>query len=282
MHRVSWRAGASCVALLCATLPLASCGNAVDVAGLLFQSREPQSPDERPQAKGDGLTDQTHPANSPASGARSDVSIKRELPDPGFVWIPQPSRSIGDDSDFASAEIAEEAQERLSRLVRDGTIVELYVDQTSHQGARRFVVQIGSHQSDEIARSYLPAAPSRFDSPLSLHDAAVRKADLGARGVHYRVLIGPVPSARSADTPCGALTRQNRPCIVQTMGEGATADSRVSMPQPTLISAAQIPNGTWAGIPHVPTRTPERHSRATQLADRSPLDMGPRLPTSFD
>ena len=211
--------------------------------------------------------------------------IKGELPDPGYASIALSPQSAGEDPNIAAAKMAEEAQQRLSKLVRDGAIVEIFVDRESRQGAallQRFFVQIGSYRSDDAAKGQLAAAQSKFPSLLSLHDAAVRQVDLGLRGLHYRVLIGPFPSARSADTLCSALTQQNQSCIVQTIGEGTTVASRESVRQSTLASAVKIPSGTWASIPYLATDTPKRDSRAAQLADRSPLYTAPGLPNIFD
>ena len=44
--------------------------------------------------------------------------------------------------------------------------------------------------------------------------AAVRRADLGAKGVFYRVRVGPLPARKEARTLCASLSERKVPCFV--------------------------------------------------------------------
>ncbi len=44
--------------------------------------------------------------------------------------------------------------------------------------------------------------------------AAVRRADLGAKGVFYRVRTGPLAARKAARTLCASLSKRKVPCFV--------------------------------------------------------------------
>jgi hypothetical protein len=42
----------------------------------------------------------------------------------------------------------------------------------------------------------------------------VQRADLGARGIYYRIQVGPIADAAAAEHDCAELKRRGEGCIV--------------------------------------------------------------------
>lgn len=75
-------------------------------------------------------------------------------------------------------------------------------------------VQVTSQRSEADARSSWRSLQSKYPGLLGSRQAAIRRADLGAKGVYYRALVGPFASAGEAGDLCNSLKSAGASCIV--------------------------------------------------------------------
>lgn len=77
-----------------------------------------------------------------------------------------------------------------------------------------FVVQVSSQRSEEAARSAYAGLQRRFPSVLGNQPPDIARADLGSRGVFYRVRVGPMETRQAASNLCQSLKNAGGDCIV--------------------------------------------------------------------
>lgn len=78
-----------------------------------------------------------------------------------------------------------------------------------------YAVQVSSQRSEGEAQAAYRSLQAKFPRELGSHRAEIRRADLGARGVYYRALVGPFASAEQASSLCRSLKAAGGSCIVQ-------------------------------------------------------------------
>ena len=79
------------------------------------------------------------------------------------------------------------------------------------RGDSGFSVQLASSQSESDARATLSRLQRQF--PSTLGGGSIRRADLGAKGVYYRVRVGPL-TRDAADKICAQLKSGGAECIL--------------------------------------------------------------------
>ncbi|MGU3494886.1 SPOR domain-containing protein [Xanthobacteraceae bacterium A53D] len=77
-----------------------------------------------------------------------------------------------------------------------------------------YVVQVASQKSEQDALGSFKVLQSRYPQLLGSYQAAVRRADLGDRGVYFRAQVGPFPREQ-ANELCQSLRAQGGDCLVQ-------------------------------------------------------------------
>jgi cell division protein FtsN len=77
-----------------------------------------------------------------------------------------------------------------------------------------WVVQVSSQRSQSDAQASWNALKSRYASVLGNLDASIQSADLGEKGVYYRVRIGPWTDRAQAVEVCEALQAAGGDCFV--------------------------------------------------------------------
>jgi len=77
-----------------------------------------------------------------------------------------------------------------------------------------FQVQLVSVLSEEAANAEWKRISGKNKDLLGTLSPAVTKADLGEKGIYYRLRAGPLADKAAADTLCTALAAQNVGCIV--------------------------------------------------------------------
>jgi hypothetical protein len=82
-------------------------------------------------------------------------------------------------------------------------------------GVGGYSVQVTSQRSEADARAAYRSLQAKFPQQLRGHQAMVRRADLGPKGVYYRALVGPFASAEQAAGLCSSLKSAGGTCIVQ-------------------------------------------------------------------
>src|SRR6185295_6543597 len=72
-------------------------------------------------------------------------------------------------------------------------------------GGGSYLVQVSSQKSEADAESAYRGIKSKYSSVLGSHPHTVRRADLGAKGVYYRAMVGPFGSREEAVQLCSSL-----------------------------------------------------------------------------
>ena len=79
----------------------------------------------------------------------------------------------------------------------------------------QYVVQVGSKQNQTEALASFADMQQKYPTLLASYRPMVQKADLGAKGVWYRLRIGPIVDKSAATKLCGQLKSQGHPdCLV--------------------------------------------------------------------
>jgi hypothetical protein len=78
-----------------------------------------------------------------------------------------------------------------------------------------YSVQVTSQRSEAGAQAEFRALRAKFPTQLGSREPIIRRADLGAKGVYYRALVGPFASADQAAGLCSSLKAAGGTCIVQ-------------------------------------------------------------------
>jgi cell division septation protein DedD len=82
-------------------------------------------------------------------------------------------------------------------------------------GGGSYLVQVSSQKSEADAESSYRGIKSKYSSVLGSHPHTVRRADLGAKGVFYRAMVGPFGSREEAVQVCSSLKQAGGDCVVQ-------------------------------------------------------------------
>jgi hypothetical protein len=78
-----------------------------------------------------------------------------------------------------------------------------------------YLVQVSSQRSEAEAENAYRGIQSKFASVLGSQPHTVRRADLGAKGVYYRAMVGPFASREEAVQVCSSLKQAGGDCVVQ-------------------------------------------------------------------
>jgi hypothetical protein len=78
-----------------------------------------------------------------------------------------------------------------------------------------YLVQVSSQKSEADAQSAYRGIQSKYPGVLGSHPHTVRRADLGAKGVYYRAMVGPFGSRDEAVQLCSSLKQAGGDCVVQ-------------------------------------------------------------------
>lgn len=82
-------------------------------------------------------------------------------------------------------------------------------------GGGSFLVQVSSQRSEADAQTAYRGIQSKYSSVLGNQPFTVRRADLGAKGVYYRAMVGPFASREEAVQVCVSLKQAGGDCVVQ-------------------------------------------------------------------
>jgi SPOR domain len=78
-----------------------------------------------------------------------------------------------------------------------------------------YIVQVAARRSKADAEASFRSLQSKFPRQLGGRTATYQRADLGAKGIYYRAMVGPFASAGAADQFCGSLKAAGGECIIQ-------------------------------------------------------------------
>ena len=78
-----------------------------------------------------------------------------------------------------------------------------------------YAVQVTSERTEIRAHDAFRALQAKYPNQLRGRQPIIRRADLGAAGIHYRALVGPFGSAKKAAKLCSGLKAAGGDCIIQ-------------------------------------------------------------------
>ena len=78
-----------------------------------------------------------------------------------------------------------------------------------------YVVQVSSQRNEADAQASFRVLQGKFPSVLGSRAPLIKRADLGAKGVYYRAMVGPFGSSEEASHFCGNLKSAGGQCVVQ-------------------------------------------------------------------
>jgi cell division protein FtsN len=83
-------------------------------------------------------------------------------------------------------------------------------------GRGRFVVQIASHRRQADALAEFAGLKRRYPQVIGNYKPSIQRADLGDRGIYYRLRIGPLASKADAARFCESLkTAGKNDCLIR-------------------------------------------------------------------
>lgn len=106
------------------------------------------------------------------------------------------------------------AQERTSERTHVAMRTPAPPEATSTAGGG-YAVQVSSQRSEAEAEAAFRALQAKYPQELGSRRPMVRRADLGAKGVYYRALVGPFASGEQATELCSKLKAAGGSCIIQ-------------------------------------------------------------------
>ena len=78
-----------------------------------------------------------------------------------------------------------------------------------------YLVQVSSQKNEADVQASYRALQNKFSAALGSRPPVIKRADLGAKGVYYRTMVGPFGSTEEAAKFCGNLKSAGGQCIVQ-------------------------------------------------------------------
>jgi hypothetical protein len=78
-----------------------------------------------------------------------------------------------------------------------------------------YAVQVTAQRSEADAQAAFRSLQAKYPSQLGGQQPLIKRVDLGAKGIYYRVMIGPYGSSGDASSVCSSLKAAGGACIVQ-------------------------------------------------------------------
>jgi len=78
-----------------------------------------------------------------------------------------------------------------------------------------YAVQVSSQHSEADAKASFRELRAKYPQQLGGREPIIRRADLGAKGVYYRAMVGPFASIEAAASMCSSLKAAGGNCLVQ-------------------------------------------------------------------
>ena len=76
-----------------------------------------------------------------------------------------------------------------------------------------YLVQVSSQRSEADAQASYRALQAKY-SLLKSRQPIIRRADLGAKGIYYRAMVGPFESGDEAVQFCNGLKQAGGQCLI--------------------------------------------------------------------
>jgi len=80
---------------------------------------------------------------------------------------------------------------------------------------RDYLVQVSSQKNEADVQASYRALQNKFPAALGSRPPVIKRADLGAKGIYYRTMVGPFGSTEEAAQFCGNLKSAGGQCVIQ-------------------------------------------------------------------
>ena len=84
-----------------------------------------------------------------------------------------------------------------------------------------YLVQVSSQKNEADVQASYRALQNKFPAALGSRPPVIKRADLGAKGVYYRTMVGPFRSTEEAAQFCGNLKSAGGQCVIQKMAKSS-------------------------------------------------------------
>jgi hypothetical protein len=212
-------------------------------------------------------------APEPASDVRRGAPARNAPPQ--HAEAPTPRTDVGE----RPRQIAESpAPRRESAPVRPAAPVQ-YAERPA-RGGLQFWIQVGSHKDEGIARAEWQKIQGAASPVLTNTGNRIQRADLGARGIYYRIQVGPFASQSEAGQFCVQLRVRAIECFLAPPERAAAsvrppeeAPARPSMdaPQPKAVAKPAEPKPVAKPADVKPVAKPAEPMPAAKPQDAKPL-----------
>ncbi|KRR15048.1 hypothetical protein CQ12_40185 [Bradyrhizobium jicamae] len=82
-----------------------------------------------------------------------------------------------------------------------------------------YLVQVSSQKNEADVQASYRALQNKFPAALGSRPPVIKRADLGAKGVYYRTMVGPFGSTEEAAQFCGNLKSAGGQCVIKKMAK---------------------------------------------------------------
>ncbi|MBL8662891.1 MAG: SPOR domain-containing protein [Candidatus Odyssella sp.] len=148
------------------------------------------------------------------------------------------------------------------------------------RGNFQFWIQVGSHKDEAIARAEWQKIQSGAQAVLANAGNRIQRADLGARGVYFRIQVGPFASQGEAGQFCAQLRARSVECFLAPPEraaasvrppEEAPAKPAAVAPQPKPAAKAAEPKPVAKPAEPKPVAKPAEPAPAAKPPDAKPI-----------
>jgi hypothetical protein len=94
-------------------------------------------------------------------------------------------------------------------------------DRTARSTGRDYLVQVSSQKNEADVQASYRALQNKFPAALGSRRPVIKRADLGAKGIYYRTMVGPFGSTEEATQFCGNLKSAGGRCVIQKMAKSS-------------------------------------------------------------
>ena len=92
---------------------------------------------------------------------------------------------------------------------------------TARSAGGDYLVQVSSQKNEADVQASYRALQNKFPAALGSRPPVIKRADLGAKGVYYRTMVGPFGSTEEAAQFCGNLKSAGGQCVIQKMAKSS-------------------------------------------------------------
>jgi hypothetical protein len=92
---------------------------------------------------------------------------------------------------------------------------------TASSAGGDYLVQVSSQKNEADVQASYRALQHKFPAALGSRPPVIKRADLGAKGIHYRTMVGPFGSTEEAARFCGNLKSAGGQCVIQRIAKSS-------------------------------------------------------------